>query len=319
MGSGSEIAKEAADLILLDDNFASIVKGIEEGRLIFANLKKSIAYTLTSNIPEIIPFLATIALQFPLALTTIMILCIDLGTDILPAISFAYEKAESDIMKTPPRNRHTDKLVNGTLISWSYLQIGVIQSFAAFTTFFYVLDRGGFSTNLILSSYFRQNQMGSGWKNENDDVCYYNSLSNSGPAVSDLPKFAVDGSMYGGSYCATLNYRTDILKQAQTAFLACIVICQIGCGISCKTRMNSIISHGFRNMVFNFGICQELTLIFLLVYAPFMNEIFSTTDMEYPEWLIGIPFAVFIIFYDEIRKYCFRNFPNSSFKKWSYF
>jgi len=112
MGSGSEIAKEAADLILIDDNFASIVKGIEEGRLIFSNLKKSIAYTLTSNIPEIVPFLAQIALQIPLGLTTILILVIDLGTDILPAISYAYEEAESDIMKNPPRNRH-----KGTVVS----------------------------------------------------------------------------------------------------------------------------------------------------------------------------------------------------------
>lgn len=93
-------------MILMDDNFASIVKGIEEGRLIFANLKKSIAYTLTSNIPEIVPFLCQITLRIPLPLTTIMILCIDLGTDMLPAISFAYENSESDIMKQPPRNRH---------------------------------------------------------------------------------------------------------------------------------------------------------------------------------------------------------------------
>lgn len=81
--SGSDVSKQAADMILLDDNFASIVIGVEEGRLIFDNLKKSIAYTLTSNIPEISPFLLFILLDIPLPLGTVTILCIDLGTDLV--------------------------------------------------------------------------------------------------------------------------------------------------------------------------------------------------------------------------------------------
>ena len=102
--SGSDVSKQAADMILLDDNFASIVTGVEEGRLIFDNLKKSIAYTLTSNIPELVPFLAFMTVGIPLPLGTITILAIDLGTDMIPAISLAYEKAESDIMNRMPRN-----------------------------------------------------------------------------------------------------------------------------------------------------------------------------------------------------------------------
>lgn len=82
------------------------------GRLIFDNLKKSIAYTLTSNIPEISPFLFFILLDIPLPLGTITILCIDLGTDMVPAISLAYEGPESDIMKRRPRDPLKDKLVN---------------------------------------------------------------------------------------------------------------------------------------------------------------------------------------------------------------
>lgn len=81
--AGSDVSKQAADMILLDDNFASIVTGVEEGRLIFDNLKKSIAYTLTSNIPEISPFLFFIICDVPLPLGTITILCIDLGTDMV--------------------------------------------------------------------------------------------------------------------------------------------------------------------------------------------------------------------------------------------
>uniref|UniRef100_A0A8C3J6S9 ATPase Na+/K+ transporting subunit alpha 2 n=1 Tax=Calidris pygmaea TaxID=425635 RepID=A0A8C3J6S9_9CHAR len=122
--AGSDVSKQAADMILLDDNFASIVTGVEEGRLIFDNLKKSIAYTLTSNIPEITPFLLFIIANIPLPLGTVTILCIDLGTDMVPAISLAYEAAESDIMKRQPRNPRTDKLVNERLISMAYGQIG---------------------------------------------------------------------------------------------------------------------------------------------------------------------------------------------------
>lgn len=89
--AGSDVSKQAADMILLDDNFASIVTGVEEGRLIFDNLKKSIAYTLTSNIPEISPFLAFILLDIPLPLGTVTILCIDLGTDMVSCLfSFTY-------------------------------------------------------------------------------------------------------------------------------------------------------------------------------------------------------------------------------------
>ena len=87
---GSEVAKEAADILLMDDNFCSIVNAIEEGRLIFDNLKKSIAYALSAKIPEVVPFLAFVLLGLPLPLSTVLVLCIEIGTDLIPAISLAY-------------------------------------------------------------------------------------------------------------------------------------------------------------------------------------------------------------------------------------
>ena len=147
--SGSDVSKQAADMILLDDNFASIVTGVEEGRLIFDNLKKSIAYTLTSNIPEISPFLFFIIFNVPLPLGTVTILCIDLGTDMVPAISLAYEQAESDIMKRQPRDPKKDKLVNERLISVSYGQIGMIQAAAGFFAYFVIMSECGFKPNYL--------------------------------------------------------------------------------------------------------------------------------------------------------------------------
>ncbi len=94
MGSGSDVAKNAADVILLDDNFCSIVNGIEAGRLIFDNLKKMIAYALTANIPTLLPYCALILFMIPVPITTVMMLLIVLGTDMFPDIALAYESAE---------------------------------------------------------------------------------------------------------------------------------------------------------------------------------------------------------------------------------
>jgi sodium/potassium-transporting ATPase subunit alpha len=177
MGSGSDVAKNAADMLLLDDNFSSIVNGIEEGRIIFDNLKKSIMYTLCSNIPELIPFLSFIIVQIPLPMTTILILCVDLGTDVYPAISFAYEQAENDIMQRMPRSNKRDHLVSAKLISKSYLQLGAIQAASAFTTYCLVMSDYGIHP---LTTLFLTNEQG-----------YY-------PAASDvydpnLPNFGNSG------------------------------------------------------------------------------------------------------------------------------
>ena len=141
--AGSEVSKEAADMILLDDDFGTIVTGVEEGRLIFDNLKKSIVYTLTSNIPEIVPFLSWVVVGLPLPLSTILILLIDLGTDLLPAISLAYEEPESDIMRRPPRDARRDRLVNSRLIFLSYGVVGVMQASAGFFLYFTIMVEHG--------------------------------------------------------------------------------------------------------------------------------------------------------------------------------
>ncbi|XP_068913592.1 sodium/potassium-transporting ATPase subunit alpha-like isoform X2 [Tenebrio molitor] len=142
--SGTDVSKEAADMILLDDNFSSIVTGVEEGRLIFDNLKKSVAYLLTSNVPEIIPFVAMVFVNLPPVIGILAIMVIDVGTDLWPAISLAYEKAEADIMTRRPRDPFYDKLVNHRLILLTYAQIGVIQACASFASYFLCMMEHGF-------------------------------------------------------------------------------------------------------------------------------------------------------------------------------
>ncbi|NQU79187.1 cation-transporting P-type ATPase [Candidatus Woesearchaeota archaeon] len=148
--SGTEVAKEAADIILLDDNFASIVHAIESGRTIYDNIKSFITYILTSNTPEIVPFLFFVLFGWPLALPVLLILAIDLGTDMLPAIGLGLEKSSHDIMKRPPRDPKS-KLLNWKMIARSYGFIGPLQTAFAYIVFFHILMSNGWSFGMDIA------------------------------------------------------------------------------------------------------------------------------------------------------------------------
>ena len=140
--SGTDVAREAADMVLLDDNFATMLPAVREGRTIFDNLKKSICYTITHTVPEVMPFLAFLILGIPLPLTVMLILSIDLGTDMLPAIALGSEPSERDIMRLPPRSR-SEHLVNTRLMLLAYGLFGMVESAAGFYAYFSVLNAGG--------------------------------------------------------------------------------------------------------------------------------------------------------------------------------
>lgn len=287
--AGNEVSKQAANIILLDDNFASIVTGIEEGRIIYENLKKSIAYTLTSNIPEMMPFLMYIIIGIPLPLTLLYILMIDLGTDVFPAVSLAYEKAESDIMNRPPRNLKTEKLVNFKLILYSYGLIGVLQACAGFFAFYLVMAANGFTPKRLL--YIRTD-----WdsKSENRLVDSFNTT---------------------WSYDA----RTELQRVGQTTYFVAVLMTQIADVLICKTRRNSILKQGMKNWILNFGILIELFLGALIVYVPFLNYLLQTEPISWVYWLPGIPFSLLIVFGDELRKYLIRKKPGGWMEKHTYY
>jgi len=146
---GTDVAKEAADLILLDDNFASIVAAIEEGRAVFDNIRKFLTYILSSNIPELVPYLAFVLFRIPLPLTIIQILAVDLGTDMLPALALGAEKPDPDVMQRPPRARNVRLLSWGLLVR-AYLFLGVLEAAAAMAVFFFVLEAAGWQYGVSL-------------------------------------------------------------------------------------------------------------------------------------------------------------------------
>ena len=149
MGAGTDVAKEASDVILIDDNFKSIVDAVMEGRTVFDNIKKFVTYILTSNIPEIVPFLIYVLFSVPLPLTVIQILAIDLGTDMVPAIAIGTEPPEVDVMERPPRPRKERMLTLPTLLR-SYGFIGPIEAAAGLLGYWWVLKAGGWVRGMDL-------------------------------------------------------------------------------------------------------------------------------------------------------------------------
>ncbi len=124
---GTDVAKEAADIILTNDNFGSIIAAVEEGRAIFDNIRKFISFIFASNIPELLPFLMTAAIGIPSALTVRQILAIDMGTDLVPALALGIEKPEPDIMNYPPRPR-SRPLLDRSLLTHSFLWLGFLEA-----------------------------------------------------------------------------------------------------------------------------------------------------------------------------------------------
>ncbi|HII02326.1 TPA: cation-transporting P-type ATPase [Methanosarcinaceae archaeon] len=252
MGSGTDVAREAADMVLLDDNFATIVNAVEEGRTVFDNIKKFIAYILTSNIPEILPFIAIVLFALPLPMNVQLILAIDLGTDILPALSLGVEKGEGDIMRRPPRSRD-EKLLTSQVLFTSYGIKGPIEAAAGFFCYFAVLFGGGWS--------------------------FGEQLANSNP----------------------------LYMQSITAFFSAVIICQIANVFTSRTRLQSVFTKGlFKNRYVLAGIVSELLILSFIIWSPLAHLIFNTSPIDFKYLLLALPFALFLLTVDELRKYALR-------------
>ena len=140
--SGTDVAREAADIVLLDDNFATIVEAVRYGRSVVANIGKFITYVLASNVPEVVPFLAMVTLQIPAALSVLQILAVDLGTDLLPALGLGAEPPEAGVMRFSPRPRAAP-LLNRQVMVRAYLVLGLVEAAMAMAGYLLVWQRHG--------------------------------------------------------------------------------------------------------------------------------------------------------------------------------
>ncbi len=147
---GSDVAKEAAAMILTDDNFASIVSAIEEGRGVYANIRKFVTYILASNVPEGIPFVAFVLFKIPLPLTVMQILAVDLGTDLVPALGLGSEQPEPGTMDRPPRLRD-QRLLDVPLLLRAYLFLGMIEALLSLGAFFFYYYMNGWRPGMTMA------------------------------------------------------------------------------------------------------------------------------------------------------------------------
>lgn len=135
--NGTDVAREAADIVLTDDNFATIVSAVEQGRAVYQNIRKFMTYILASNVPELVPFLFMVALKIPPALVIMQILAIDLGTDMLPALALGAEQVEAGTMQQPPRKKN-QSLLDPPLLLRAYAFLGPLEAVLAMAAFFLV-------------------------------------------------------------------------------------------------------------------------------------------------------------------------------------
>ena len=151
--SGTDVAKDAANMILTDDNFASIVAAIEEGRAVYSNIRKFLTYVLIANVAEAFPsilFLFSGGL-IPLPMTAMQMLTIDLGTDILPALGLGVEAADPDVMNQPPRKR-SDHLLNKQVILRAFVWYGLLSSIISTGAYFFVNYQNGWPIQALAAS-----------------------------------------------------------------------------------------------------------------------------------------------------------------------
>ncbi|MEB3294301.1 MAG: cation-transporting P-type ATPase [Synechococcales bacterium] len=146
--NGTDVAREAADIVLIDDNFATIISAIEQGRSVYQNIRKFITYILASNVAEFFPFLFMVLFKIPPALVILQILAIDLGTDMLPALALGAEKPEAGMMNQPPRQL-SQPLLDKSLMLRAYCFLGFLEGILSMVGFFSVWLAHGYDLPAI--------------------------------------------------------------------------------------------------------------------------------------------------------------------------
>lgn len=279
--AGSDVAKQAADVILLDDNFSSIVIGIEEGRLMFDNLKRCLFYVLASNVAEIVPFILFLVAQIPLPIGALAVLCIDLGTDLLPAISLSYEEEEVrySTMRRGPRNPMSEGLLDERLLFYSCGQVGLIHAAGGFFTYFVIMAENGFWPSRLLG-------LRKFWESR---------------AINDLRD----------SYDQEWTYEDRKLLEysCHAGFFFTIVLMQWVTLIVSRSSRLSVFQRGMGNWVLNFALIFETLVAFILIYIPGINSGLQMEMLSPVWWFPPIPFIILLFVYDELRKAIIRKHP----------
>ncbi|KAK6954501.1 hypothetical protein Daesc_004468 [Daldinia eschscholtzii] len=272
MGSGTDVSKLAADMVLADDNFATIEVAIEEGRSIYNNTQQFIRYLISSNIGEVVSIFLTAALGMPEALIPVQLLWVNLVTDGLPATALSFNPPDHDIMKRQPRKR--DEALIGGWLFFRYLVIGA-----------YV----GIATVAGYAWWFMYNP-------EGPQISFY-QLSHFHRCSSEFSEIGCE--MFGN----------DMSKAASTISLSILVVIEMLNAMNALSSSESLLTLPlWENMMLVYAIALSMALHFALLYTPFLQTLFSILPLNWNEWKAVLIISAPVIIIDEVLKAIERQF-----------
>ncbi|KAF2863587.1 calcium transporter ATPase [Piedraia hortae CBS 480.64] len=270
MGTGTDVAKLAADMVLADDNFATIESAVEEGRCIYNNTQQFIRYLISSNIGEVVSIFLTAALGMPEALIPVQLLWVNLVTDGLPATALSFNPPDHDVMKRPPRKRD-EPLVGG----WLFFRYMVIGTYVGLATV------GGYAW------YFLQFERG-------PQITFW-QLTHFHHCTSFLP--SISCSMFS-------DYNA---KTASTISLSILVVIEMLNAMNALSSSESLLTLPlWKNMKLIYAIALSMVLHFILLYTPLLQVVFGIVPLGWPEWKIVLAWSAPIIPIDELLKWIER-------------
>ncbi|KAF9438811.1 hypothetical protein BGZ76_004410 [Entomortierella beljakovae] len=279
MGSGTDVAKLAADMVLADDNFASIEAAVEEGRSIYNNTKQFIRYLISSNIGEVVSIFLTVLLGMPEALIPVQLLWVNLVTDGLPATALGFNPPDNEIMRQPPRNSR-EPLVGG----WLFVRYLVIGTYVGAATVF-----------------------GYAWW-----FMFYSQ----GPQISfyQLSHFHQCSSLFPEIGCQM--FTNFMSKKATTMSLSILVTIEMFNAINSLSENESLLTLPlWKNMYLVFSIVLSMALHFMILYVPFFSNLFMILPLNLEEWKAVVYISVPVIVIDELLKFISRTFIAPPAKK----
>ncbi|KAL4760798.1 calcium-transporting ATPase [Aspergillus foveolatus] len=276
MGTGTDVAKLAADMVLVDDNFATITIAVEEGRSIYSNTQQFIRYLISSNIGEVVSIFLTAALGMPEALVPVQLLWVNLVTDGLPATALSFNPADHDVMRRPPRKRD-EPLVGGWLL-FRYLVIGTYVGAA--TVFGYVW-------------WFLYNP-------EGPQISFW-QLSHFHKCSTEFPEIGCE------------MFTNDMSRSASTVSLSILVVIEMLNAMNALSSSESLLTFGlWNNMMLVYAIILSMTLHFAILYIPFLQGLFAILPLDWTEWKAVLAISAPVIVIDELLKVVERRLYNTT-------
>ncbi|KAK0731098.1 putative calcium P-type ATPase [Lasiosphaeris hirsuta] len=272
MGSGTDVSKLAADMVLADDNFATIGVAIEEGRAIYNNTQQFIRYLISSNIGEVVSIFLTAALGMPEALIPVQLLWVNLVTDGLPATALSFNPPDHDIMKRQPRKRD-EALIGG----WLFIRYLIIGTYVGLATV------AGYAWWFMFYA-------------EGPQINFY-QLSHFHRCSAEFPEIG----------CAMFS--NDMAKAGSTISLSILVVIEMLNAMNALSSSESLLTLPvWKNMMLVYAIALSMALHFALLYTPILQTLFSILPLNWTEWKAVLIISAPVILIDEVLKLVERTF-----------